>query len=56
MKDIVSLAQMLMVAAAVIAPGLAIRPGLGKAFTLTKTSFEGIEQVTPNIVLTVILR
>ena len=55
-KDMVSLAQILIVAAAVIAPGLAISPGLGNAFTLTKTSFEGTEQVTPNIVLTVILR
>ena len=56
MKDMVSLAQILMVAAADIAPGFAIRPGLGNAFTLTKTSLDGTEQVTPLRVLTVILR
>ena len=53
---IVSLAQILMVAAAVIAPGLAVSTGTGKAFTVTKTSFDATEQATPLRVLTVSLR
>ena len=53
MNVIVSLAQILMVAAAVIAPGFAVNPGTGRAFTVTSTSFEGTEQVTPLRVLTV---
>ena len=50
---IVSLAQILIVAAAVIAPGLAVKPGTGKAFTVTKTSLDAIEHVTPFRVFTV---
>ena len=49
----VSLAHILIVAAAVIAPGFAVNPGTGKAFTVTNTSFEGTEHVTPLRVLTV---
>ena len=53
MKEMVSLAQILIVAAAVMAPGFAVNPGTGNALTVTNTSFEAMVHNTPLTVLTV---
>ena len=42
-----------MVAAAVMAPGFAVNPGTGNAFTVTNTSFEATVHNTPFKVFTV---
>ena len=51
-KETLSPAHMLMVAAAVIAPGFAVNPGVGKAFTVTSISFDATSHCTPLSVFT----
>ena len=51
-KETASPAHILMVAAAVIAPGLAVNPGIGKAFTVTRISLEATSHWTPFSVFT----
>ena len=52
MKETLSPEQILMVAAAVIAPGLAVKPGTGSALTVTKISLEATSHCTPFRVFT----
>ena len=52
MKDILSPSHILMVEAAVIAPGLAVKPGIGKALTVTKISLDATSHRTPFSVFT----